>query len=76
MVKSRQYQKIDISDWSDDLNLKSYFKTLNVSDARMRFKISSQMVPSIKINFKSDMQFKVDLWHALIVAKWIVKNIY
>ena len=62
MVKSRQYQKIDISNWSDDLNLKSYFKTLNVSDARMRFKISSQMVPSIKMNFKSDMQFKVDLW--------------
>ena len=41
---------------------KPYIKIISVSDARLRFKIESKMVPSVKMNFQSETKFKNDLW--------------
>ena len=42
--------------------MKDYFKELNVNDSRVRFKIASEMLPSIKMNFQSDKKFTADCW--------------
>ena len=61
--KDKNYKKIDIDKlMSDDFCLKPYFLNLNVSDARLRFKIASCMTPSVKMNFPSDKLFAKQLW--------------
>ena len=47
---------------SDRFELKPYITNLNVSDARLKFKIVSQMVPTIKMNFQSDQGYAQKLW--------------
>ena len=42
--------------------MKEYFKTLNVSASRLRFRISSFMTPSISMNFHSDKKFAAVGW--------------
>ena len=42
--------------------MKPYFKTLNVPDSMMKFKISSFMTPTIRMNFTSDKRFAAELW--------------
>ena len=55
--------KLDSKVLSDEsFGLKEYFKTLNLVDARLRFRIRSSMVPTVKMNFPNDPSFKGDLW--------------
>ena len=62
-VKSKQYKKIDIAKFeSDRFEVKPYILNLNVTDARLKFKINSYMVPTIKMNFQSDFGFSNKLW--------------
>ena len=62
-TKSKNYKKVDIEKLvKDDFSLKKYFLNLNVSDARLRFKIASFMTPSVKMNFPSDNVFAKQLW--------------
>ena len=42
--------------------LKSYFKELKVNDSRIRFKIETKMLPTVKMNFQSDNKFTADNW--------------
>ena len=46
----------------DSFVKKSYFTAMNIHDARMRFKFSSRMLPTVKMNFQSDRKFMADLW--------------
>ena len=41
---------------------RSALQIIHSGDAKMRFKISSQMVPEVKMNFQSDSKFKSELW--------------
>ena len=63
LEKIKKYKKIDINNcMNEDPDLKMYFKTLNVPDSRMRFKIASFMVPTIRMNFKSNKRFAAESW--------------
>ena len=63
LAKINEYKKIDFNSLSDnDFELKAYLKELNVTDARLKFKIVSQMTPGVKMNFQSDKKFAKDLW--------------
>jgi len=63
LAKIKGYKKIDFNSLSDnDFELKAYLKELNVTDARLKFKIVSQMTPGVKMNFQSDKKFAKDLW--------------
>ena len=62
-AKSQNYAKICIHELEkNDFKLKSYCKTLNLFDARLRFKIESKMTPTIRMNFQSDSEFSRLLW--------------
>ena len=58
---SKNYKKICYKEDSD-FKLQSYMAELDVSAARMRFKIATKMVPTIQMNFKSDPIFTANLW--------------
>ena len=59
---SRKYKKINF-DSETDLNTRHHFMhELNVDDARMLFKIRSNMVPSIQMNFPNDKTFTSNMW--------------
>ena len=63
IAKSKQYKKVNFNDLScNDFKLKQYFKSLNIADSKLRFKIESQMVPSVKVNFQSDKKYAKELW--------------
>ena len=63
MAKQKQYKKVSIETLSaDDFIRKSYLSEMNVSDARIRFKVSSHMLQTVKMNFQSDPEYKGDLW--------------
>ena len=63
MAKKKQYKKVSIETLSaDDFIRKSYLSEMNVSDARIRFKVSSHMLQTVKMNFQSDPEYKGDLW--------------
>ena len=47
---------------SEKYVMKSYFKTMTVADSRMAFKIENFVVPTIRLNFKSDKKFKAEGW--------------
>ena len=57
------YKKVDLDSLREDSFVKkSYFTAMNIHDARMRFKFSSRMLPTVKMNFQSDRKFMADLW--------------
>ena len=58
-----KYKKIKADDYkSESCQIQSYMKTLNIKDARMRFKIRAQMTPTVQMNFMSDPVFTENLW--------------
>ena len=62
-AKSKKYKKINIDDlMQNDFQLKQYFRRLNIVDARIKFKLVSFMLPSVKMNFQNDKKFASDLW--------------
>ena len=63
LIKDKNYKKVNYSEIEkENFEMKSYFKTLNVTDSRIRFKLATQMLPTIKMNFQSDMKFTADCW--------------
>ena len=63
IARSKQYKKVNFNDLSEnDFNLKQYFKSMSIADSRLRFKVESQMVPLVKMNFQSDKQYTKELW--------------
>ena len=58
------YKKLRFEDYKDEkFKTQPYLSTLNISDARTRFKIKSLMTPTIKMNFPSDPGYTRDLWN-------------
>ena len=57
----KNYKKIDYKTYEDKrFEMSSYFKNLNIEDARMMLKIKLKMVPTIRSHFKSNKKFKAD----------------
>ena len=55
----RGLKKIDYNECSNEkFEMKQYFKTLNVSECRLRFKIKYFLTPTVSWNFKNDKVFK------------------
>ena len=70
MVKGKRYKKLDINNLElDNFNRKPYLSKLTIIDARLRFRIASQMVQTVKMNFQSDRAFKEDLWKCTACGK-------
>ena len=47
---------------NEPYQLQPYLRTLNIADARLRFKLKTHMAPSIMMNFPSDVKFTEQLW--------------
>ena len=63
MAKSKRYKKINLDELeANNFKLKSYLRDFNMTDARLKFKLVSQMTPSVQMNFQSDKGFKENLW--------------
>ena len=57
------YKKIDREKCEKEKReIKYYFKTMDVADSRLAFKIENFVVPTIRLNFKSDKKFKAEGW--------------
>ena len=56
---SENYKKIDTESFSAELfQMKSYFKTLNIQQSRLQFKLNSKMTPKIAANFHRDTKYR------------------
>ena len=63
LEKLKNYKKVQINDSEGErCELKDYMRQLNLSSARMRFKIRTKMTPTVQMNFKSDMKFVQNEW--------------
>ena len=61
--QSLPYKKINFKNCADEkFERRDYIKTLNISDARLKFKIQAKMTPTIQMNFQSDAEFASNLW--------------
>ena len=59
----KSYKKINLNALKeDDCSLKPYFMKLKVEDARLRFKLASNMTPTVAMNFQSERKFIARLW--------------
>ena len=57
------YKKINFKNCANEkFERRNYIKTLNISDARLKFKIQAKMTPTIQMNFQSDAEFTSNLW--------------
>ena len=57
------YKKIDIKDHlNEPFRVQPYLRSLNISEARLKFKIKTCMTPTIRMNFPSDRAFAKELW--------------
>ena len=62
-AKHKQYKKVDVNDLSsNDFRLKDYIRNLSATDARIKFRLASQMTQQIKMNFQSDRMHAESLW--------------
>ena len=53
------YKKVDFKACeNEEFELKSYFKTMNIAQSRLFFKVQNFVTPTIKLNFKSDQKFR------------------
>ena len=56
-------KKISFNELSDEkFECKPYFRELNISMARDKFRLRSKMTRTVKFNFPSDKVYKADLW--------------
>ena len=61
--QSLSYKKINFKKCADEkFERRDFIKTLNISDARLKFKIQAKMTPTIQMNFQSDAEFTSNLW--------------
>ena len=59
----KQYKKLDHQTCCQEkFELKEYFKTMNIQQSRLYFKIQNFITPTVRLNFKSDRKFKSEKW--------------
>ena len=63
LQEAKKYKKIDYLEMKkEDFGVKDYIKKLNVSEARLRFRVKLQLVPGIKFSYKNTEKYKADMW--------------
>ena len=68
--KMKTYKKLKIEDFaSENCAAKDYIRSLNMADARVKFKLRSCMTPTVKMNFKNDAKYAAQLWKCEGCAK-------
>ena len=66
----KNYKKLEYDELKNEhCEMKSYMVSLNLYNARLRFKIRSKMTPTIQMNFKNDPVYKANLWTCLGCAR-------
>ena len=61
--QSSSYKKISFEHLTDDkFERQPYISKLNISEARLRFKLKAKMTPTIQMNFPSDSEFAANMW--------------
>ena len=59
----RGYKKISLDKCKNKPHkMQDYFKKLNVQESRMKFRIDCFLVPTIRLNFKSNKKYKAEKW--------------
>ena len=55
-IESEGYKQLNLETMKNDpFELKPYMKNLNVSEARLKFKLNSFMTPTVKMNFQMEV---------------------
>ena len=63
MARKRQYKKVKFDELlSNGFQIKDYLSTFNSNNAKLRFRLKSQMVPGVKMNFQSACRYTPNLW--------------
>ena len=63
LEKIKDYKKLDFWKLKDEpFRMKSYLKTMNLSDARIMFGIQTKMTKTIKSHFYNDKKYSSELW--------------
>ena len=61
--KLKNYKKINITEIEGErCELKDYMRQLNLTRARMRFKLRTKMTPAVQMNFRSEKKFANNDW--------------
>ena len=62
-MMKKPYKKISYQDHvNEKFQVQPYLKTMNISEARMRFKLKTGMTPTVQMNFPSSAKFVNNLW--------------
>ena len=62
-VIEKKYKKLDYEVLSEEnFELKEYFKSLNLPDARLKFALRSKMAKSVQMNYKGEPKFIKNGW--------------
>ena len=63
MQKIKGYKKLDFFQIrNEEFEIKQYFKSMNLKDARTMFSLQMKMTKGIKSHFFSDKKYARDLW--------------
>ena len=61
--QSSSYKKINFEHLTEEkFERQPYISKLNISEARLRFKLKAKMTPTIQMNFPSDSEFAANMW--------------
>ena len=61
--QSSSYKKINYDHLTEEkFERQPYISKLNISEARLRFKLKAKMTPTIQMNFPSDSEFAANMW--------------
>ena len=61
--QTKSYKKISHAEFANQkCKRQEYISTLNIAEARLRFKINAKMTPTVQMNFQSDPQFASQFW--------------
>ena len=62
-MMKKPYKKISYQEHvNEKFQVQPYLKTMNISEARMRFKLKTGMTPTVQMNFPSSDEFVNNLW--------------
>ena len=62
-LMKKPYKKISYQEHAMDKHqVQPYLKNMNIAQARMKFKLKTQMTPTVQMNFSSSAEFATQLW--------------
>ena len=63
LLRMKDYKKLSQREFkSRAFGVQDYLRTMSVSEARLRFKIQTFMTPTVRMNFRSDPNYRLQGW--------------